>query len=207
MSLKIFATQPPGAARPLLEESAKLFRVAGDRHLLALPIDTLGLVALRQGDYAGARTSFEEALALSVARETGHKQFAAEALAHLGTVALRMGEYHESLSFYQQSLALNREQGYKYGIAEDLVGLAEVASLLEQPEQAAVLLGAVEALREARGISLPPLRRAEYDRTVEVIRAHLDEATFAQAWAQGRTMPPEQVIVEVLKMGDEAGKQ
>jgi len=184
----------PRAARSLLEESAALFRVAGDRHLLALPIDALGLVALRQGDYAGAQTHFEEALALSVARETGSKYSTADALAHLGTVALRMGEYHESLSFYQQSLALNREQGYKEGIAEDLAGVAEVASLLGQPEQAAQLLGAGEALREASNSSLPPLRRAEYERTVEGIRAQLDEATFAAARAKGRTMTLDAVL-------------
>ena len=45
----------PGAARSLLEESVSLFRVAGDRQRLVLPIDALGLVALQQGDYAGAR--------------------------------------------------------------------------------------------------------------------------------------------------------
>jgi predicted ATPase/DNA-binding CsgD family transcriptional regulator len=184
----------PGAARPLLEESAKLFRVAGDRQLLAVAIDALGLVALQQGDYAGARTSFEEALALSVARETGDKRLAADALGHLGTVALCRGEYHESLSCYQQSLALYREQGYKEGIVEDLAGVAEVASLLGQPEQAARLLGAVETLREASNIRLSPLRRAEYDRTVEGIRAQLDEATFAEAWKAGRVMPLEQAI-------------
>ncbi len=192
----------PRAARSLLEESAALFRVAGDRHLLALPIDALGLVALRQGDYAGAQTHFEEALALSVARETGSKYSTADALAHLGTVALRMGEYHESLSFYQQSLALNREQGYKEGIAEDLAGVAEVASLLGQPEQAAQLLGAGEALREASNSSLPPLRRAEYERTVEGIRAQLDEATFAAARAKGRTMTLDAVLaVQGAAMG------
>ena len=52
------------------------------------------------------------------------------------------------------------------GITEDLAGLAEVASLLGQPERAARLLGAVETLREESGMSLPPLRRAEYDRIV-----------------------------------------
>jgi len=190
----------PGAARPLLEESAKLFRVAGDWRLLAWPIDALGLVALRQGDYVDARTSFEEAL--SVARETGEKQHAADALAHLGTVALRRGEYRESLSFYQQSLALNREQGYKNGLVEDLAGLAEVASLLGQPEQAARLLGAVEALREASSIGLSPLRRIEYDRTVNGIRAQLDEATFAEAWKEGRAMPLDEVLAaqeEILR--------
>jgi DNA-binding NarL/FixJ family response regulator len=81
--------------------------------------------------------------------------------------------------------------------------LAEVASLLEQPERAARLLGAVEAVREARNISLPPLRRAEYDRTVEGIRASLDDAAFVKAWAQGRAMPLEQAIEEALETKDE----
>jgi DNA-binding CsgD family transcriptional regulator len=182
----------PGAARLHLEESVALFREAGDRHLMAWPLNALGLVALRQGDNAGARTYFEEALA--VGRETGSKHSTADALAHLGSVALRMGDYHESLSFYEQSLALNREQDYKEGIAEDLAGVAELASLLGQPEQAARLFGAVEALREASNIRLSPLRRAEHDPTVEGIRAQLDEATFAKAWAKGRTMTLEEVL-------------
>ena len=182
----------PAGARSLLEESVALLRVAGDRGILAFSLNTLGVMALRQGDDAGARTYFEEAL--SVGRETGSKHSTADALAHLGSVALRMGEYHESLSFYQQSLALNREQGYKEGIAEDLAGLAEVAGLLGQQEQAAVLLGAVEALREASNSSLPDLLRAEYDRTVEGIRAQFDEAAFAKAWAKGRTMTLEEVL-------------
>jgi predicted ATPase/DNA-binding CsgD family transcriptional regulator len=182
----------PEAARPLLEESAVLFRVAGDRPLLVLPLDALGLVALQQGDYAGARTHFEEAL--SAARETGSKKLAANALAHLGTVALRMGEYHESATLYQRSLALNREQGYKESLAEDLVGLAEVAGLLGHAEHAALLLGAVEALREASGIRLSPLNQAKYDHTVEGIRSHLDDATFAKAWKEGSSMPLDEVL-------------
>ena len=182
----------PVAARPLLEESLEQFRVVGDKQAVAHVINAMGLMALRQGDYARARTHFEQAL--SVARETGNKQYIADALAHLGTVSLRMGEYHESFSFYQQSLALNREQGYKYGIVEDLAAVAEVASLVGQPERAAYLFGAVEVLREMSGIRLSPLRRTEYDRTVEGLRAQLDDAAFGQAWAQGRSMPLEQVI-------------
>jgi predicted ATPase/DNA-binding CsgD family transcriptional regulator/Tfp pilus assembly protein PilF len=191
----------PVAARPLLEESAALFRVAGDRQRLAQSLNALGLVALRQGDYAGARSHFE--VALSVARETGAEQYLADALAHLGTVALRMGDYQQSAALYQQSLALNRTLlGNRDGIAEDLAGLAEVASLLGQPGRAAWLFGVVEALREASSISLPPLRRAAYDRAVEGIRAHLDEAAFAQAWAEGRAMPLEQAIAQAVETKD-----
>jgi predicted ATPase/DNA-binding CsgD family transcriptional regulator len=190
----------PGAARPLLEESAALLRVVGNKLVLALPIDALGQMALRQGDYAGAQTYFEEAL--SVARETGYKQFTADALAHLGTVALRMGEYHKASLYYQQSLVLNHEQGYQEGIVEDLAGLAEMASLLGQPERAVRLIGAVEALREASGIRLSPLRRSEYERAVECIRAQVDEAVFAVAWKEGRAMPLEQLVAQALETKD-----
>ena len=191
----------PIAARLLLEESAALFRVAGDRQLLAQSLNALGLVALRQGDYSSAHSHFEEAL--SVARETGAEQYLAEALTHLGTLALRVSDYQQSAALYQQSLALNRALGNRDGIAEDLAGLAELASLLGQSERAAQLFGAVEALREASNISLPPLRRAAYERTVGVIRAHLDEAAFAAAWAQGRAMPLEQVIAYASETKDE----
>jgi predicted ATPase/DNA-binding CsgD family transcriptional regulator/tetratricopeptide (TPR) repeat protein len=186
------------AARSLLEESAALFRVSGDQQRLALPVDMLGMVALRQGDYDAARTQFKEALA--VVQEMGDAQFMADALLHLGTVALRMGNAHESAALYQQSLALYRGQGYKDGIAEGLAGLAEVASLTGQPERAARLCGAVEALRESSHTSLPPLRRAAYDRIVEGIRTRLDDAAFAEALAQGRAIPLEQTISFALSL-------
>ena len=184
----------PLDARPLLKESVELFRMTGDRQLLAQSLDTLGMAALRKGDDSGARAQFEEAL--SVAQETGAEQFIADALAHLGTVALRMGDYQQAAALYGQSLAINGALGNRDGIAEDLAGVAAVANLVGQPERAAQLLGAVEALRKASAISLPPLRRAEYERTVEGIRAHLDEATFAAAWKAGRAMELSQVIAQ-----------
>ncbi len=190
----------PVAARPLLEESAALFR-AGNMQRLAMPLNTLGRVALRQGDDTGARAYCEEALA--VARATGDELFIAEALAQLGTVALHVGDSGQATELYQQSLTLIWTRGYRECIAEDLAGLAATASLLGQPERAARLFGAVEALREVSGIRLSPLPRADYDRAVEGIRAHLDEATFAQAWEKGRAMPLEQAIAEALATQDE----
>ncbi len=188
------------AASPLLEESVALFRVE-DRQRLALSLNALGLVALRQRDDAGARAHFEEAL--SVARETGDEFYIAEALTRLGTVAQRKGDYRRSEALFQQSLALIWIRGYRENIAEDLAGLAAAASLLGQPERAARLFGAVEALREVSGIRLSPRLSAEYDRTVEGIRSHLDEATFAQAWEKGYAMELSQAIAEALSTPDE----
>jgi ATP/maltotriose-dependent transcriptional regulator MalT len=192
-----------GAARSFLEESTHQFRIAGDSNLLRLAMNALGLVALHQEDYAAAQATFEEVLALPVARgETGYKKFTADALAYLGTVALRRGEYHRSLSYYQQSLVLNHEQGYQEGLIEDLAGLAEMASLLGQPERAARLLGAIKALREATGIRLSPLRQVEYERTLEGIRAQGDEAAFAAAWQEGRATPLEHLVAQAVEMND-----
>jgi DNA-binding NarL/FixJ family response regulator len=187
-------------AHSLIEESAVLFRGIEDRRYQMVSVDALGLVALRQGNYAAARAHFEEIL--GVAQEMGDEPFIANALAHLGIVALRVGDFPQAATFYQQSLALNREEGNRDGIVEDLAGLAEVASLLGQPGRATWLFGAVEALREVRGIRLAPLRRAEYDRIVESIRTHLDEATFVTAWKEGRTMPLEQAIADALETKD-----
>jgi hypothetical protein len=39
---------------------------------------------------------------------------------------------------------------------------------------------------------------AEYDRTVAAVRAQLDEATFAAAWAAGRTMTLDEAIAEAI---------
>jgi predicted ATPase/DNA-binding CsgD family transcriptional regulator len=190
----------PVAARAFLEESVALFRVAGDRQRLVLPIDALGLVALQQGDHVGARARFEEALAL--AREAGDEPFIADALARLGTVSLRESDYQQAAELYRQSLALNRVLGNRDGIAENLAGLAEVAVLSGQPERAAQLLGTVEAVRETHQIELVPLRRAEYDRTVEGIRTHLGDVALAQAWSRGRAMELSQAIAVALEMKD-----
>jgi DNA-binding NarL/FixJ family response regulator len=49
-------------------------------------------------------------------------------------------------------------------------------------------------MRESIHAPLPPIDRADYDRLVGTVRAQLDEAAFAAAWAEGRTMTAEQAL-------------
>jgi hypothetical protein len=67
-----------------------------------------------------------------------------------------------------------------------------------QPVQAARLFGAAEALREAIGLSRQSDERAAYDRSVAAVRAQLESATFAAAWAEGHRVPLDQAISEAL---------
>jgi DNA-binding NarL/FixJ family response regulator len=67
-----------------------------------------------------------------------------------------------------------------------------------QPERAARLYGAAEALREAIGIPLPPYHRPEYEREVAVTREALGEDRFAAAYAAGRALSIDEAVAEAL---------
>jgi DNA-binding NarL/FixJ family response regulator len=75
--------------------------------------------------------------------------------------------------------------------------LADIVARQGERVWAARLWGAAEALRQHIGAPLPPVYRADYERSVAAARAHLGEKPFAAAWAQGRTMTPEQVFAAV----------
>jgi DNA-binding CsgD family transcriptional regulator len=97
-------------------------------------------------------------------------------------------------ALYEQSLAIVKEGNYKWDIALFLEGLAGVVTAQGEPAWAARLYGAVEALRDALSVPIPPVYRAEYERSVAATRAQLGEKAFAAAWAEGRTMTPEQAL-------------
>ena len=61
------------------------------------------------------------------------------------------------------------------------------------------MFGAVEAIRETIGLPLPPRERARHDRHIAAVRDALGPEPFAIAWAQGRTMPFDQVIAYALE--------
>ncbi len=54
--------------------------------------------------------------------------------------------------------------------------------------------GAAETLRETSGAPIPPVERPAYESSVTAACAQLGEKPFATAWAEGRTMTPEQVL-------------
>jgi hypothetical protein len=65
-------------------------------------------------------------------------------------------------------------------------------------------LSAAETLLNTSGLSLAawPDVHADYERYVAAVRAQLDEATFAAAWAAGRAMSLEQVVTDARSLGD-----
>jgi predicted ATPase/class 3 adenylate cyclase len=84
-----------------------------------------GHLAHNLGDYATARTRFEESLALW--RDLGNQQGIATSLNDLGWVASSQGDFAAAHSLSQESLVLWREIGNQQGIATSLHNLGFVA--------------------------------------------------------------------------------
>jgi hypothetical protein len=79
------------------------------------------------------------------------------------------------------------------------VGLAGVAAAEGQPERAARLLGAAQALIENTDAVIGPAERIEVERDLSAVRTQVGEATFTSAWAEGRAMTLEQAIAYALE--------
>jgi DNA-binding CsgD family transcriptional regulator len=127
-------------------------------------------------------------------KDMGHRHGTAESLAVLGKVVATQGDYAAARTLYEESLALSEDLGEQWVIAACLVGLGKVVAAQRQLAWAVQLWGAAAASRDAHGVSIPPVERAEYERSISTSRVHLGERAFATAWAQGRSMTPEQAL-------------
>ncbi len=182
----------PATIRALLEESLALSREVGDKEGIETFFFLSGQLALNQGDIATARRLSEKSLVIN--REIGNRKNTSESLFLLARVEARQGDNMAARAFYEQSLAIAKEGNSKIDIDLHLEGLAGVVAVQGEPAWAARLYGAAEALRVDNGIPIQPVYRAEYERSVSATRTQLGEQAFAAAWAEGRTMTPEQAL-------------
>jgi len=139
-------------------------------------------------------SAYEEALSLFHA--VGDRQWIADILDCLGDIDCDRGQRVAALDRYSEALQLWWELKDGWGIADALVGFVDVAASTGEPERAAQLLGAAEALYERAGISVPPFDRPNYERGLKATRAQLGEERFAALRAEGRTWTAEQAIDE-----------
>jgi predicted ATPase/class 3 adenylate cyclase/Tfp pilus assembly protein PilF len=117
-----------GHLREGQEWLARLLGLAGEAPRMVARAKVLagaGHMAHNLGDYAAARTLFEEGLTLW--REIGDQQGTATSLNDLGWVALIQGDCAVARTLSQESLALWREIGDQQGIATSLHNLGWVA--------------------------------------------------------------------------------
>src|SRR6185436_9989741 len=111
-----------------------------------------------------AKEYYEEAL--KIFRHLRHKSFETILLSELGHVARATGKVSAAKELYRQSLAQFQDQGHRPAIAHELECFAFVAIAEEEPQRAAKLFGAAEALRERVDARMQDLEYVEYDNAV-----------------------------------------
>src|SRR5206468_2937904 len=103
-------------------------------------------VAYQQGDLERAAAQHEEALSLSLG--LADRRGVAASLNGLGTVMHAQGDLGRAAARLRESLLLSHKIGTRWLVIGNLESLAWVAVAKAQPQRAARLGGAAEALRE-----------------------------------------------------------
>jgi DNA-binding CsgD family transcriptional regulator/tetratricopeptide (TPR) repeat protein len=182
--------------KELFQEGIGLARELSYASALARFLLSLGYVLLLEGDYERGAALNEEAVA--VFREHGYKGTFELALDNLGWAALLQGDYDRARTSYQESLTLCKELGTKWTASESLDGMACIAAAEGEAVRAARLFGAARGLYEAGGYHHMPEEDAVREPYLADARSRLDEASWEEAWAEGRAMSMEQAIEYAL---------
>jgi non-specific serine/threonine protein kinase len=164
--------------------------------MVALILSGLGELAVRQAQYNRATRLLEESLALR--REQGHKWGIGAALGTLGWVAMCQRDFKRMKAMLGESLSVRMETGHQGGTAWCLEKLAEAAHLQGRSETAAKILGAAAALRAPIGSVIDPADQPVYERLIAELRSTMRDGAFDAYWAQGQSLPLDEVINEAL---------
>ncbi len=175
----------------MMQEGLTFARELGDKRFLADGLNNLGYTVFLQGDLAQAEAMAKEAL--TIARELGHKPSLVTTLGTLADIVLAQGNAKQAEALYLESFSLALKDGYVVWAGYSLIGLVRVAQAQGKYVRAVRLLGAAESLIDVNK-HLAPVELVAYERDVANLRAKLGEEVFAAAWAQGRSMTPEQAL-------------
>ncbi len=159
------------------------FRELGDVEGAAWSLISLGTVARYQGDVERASVLLSESLALS--EGIGFREGTAWSVEQLGLLAAVDGD-PAAISLLRRSLELHSELRDRWRMSSVLEDLAAIAIAQGNAGQAARLLGAAEAIREAIGTVIAPCERLQHNQTTKAVRTALGDEAFDTALRQGQ---------------------
>jgi tetratricopeptide (TPR) repeat protein len=181
-----------GRAEALLTEALAGFTERGMTPWEAMSRFWLSNVAVQRHEYNQARTLLEEALRLQ--QRTGWGSGKALVLGNLAWVASLQGDLDRAEEISREALRLGWESSDLLTIVQQLVQLAAIAVERGDGSRAARLGGAAFALGETIGLDIRTSDHPDLDAAVMNL---LGEA-FAPAWHAGRSLTPEEAVIDAL---------
>jgi len=196
-----FAQDDPLRADALVEEGLEQARATHYQMGIAFSLYLLGRFALARNDAIKAQSRLEESL--TIFEVFGLQLNIAQVLTWLAGTALAQGEKEKAGTLCESSLARFRQMDEQESMAFCLQEWGCIVARRGESAWAAQLWGAAEtlggAVRSSRSFDLFTLftalgEHADYEHMKTTVQAELGEQAFAQTWAQGRAMTPEQAI-------------
>jgi predicted ATPase/class 3 adenylate cyclase len=184
-------------ARQHWEESERLFREAGDSFQALMTTRMLAWAYDELGESHRARGLMQDVL--QQARAAQDKHVEVHALESLAIDAALEGRIEDATSLLGQAWKLNRDLGDRFRTAILVCRFAQVLGFAGRAEVAARVLAAGEKLYEEMGGSPMGWLQRGNDQALTLIRAELDEATFAEAYDQGASLTADEAVALALE--------
>jgi non-specific serine/threonine protein kinase len=173
-------------AEAYFAESLAIFRAFGNRRQEAFALHNLGMASYHRRDRAEAHRHYQASLAIK--QTLGDSWGIASTFVYLAQVTCAEGNLAATRERLERSYSLRHELDDKQGLIEVFEGCAALAVAQRRTENAAVLLGAAQALRQEHGFFHHTADRAECERSIAAARQALPGEAFATAWARGQAM-------------------
>jgi predicted ATPase len=183
-------------ALPFFEASLDVFRRLSDDHYLLLAMDGVAWMLRMLGDRERSTRLYEETLAR--ARASGDPQVVALQLWQLAGLAAKEGRTKEALAMLREALVLNRDEGYREGVAEVMVVIACTLQDASAPAAVPALLAAAARLREEIGGGSGWVGDT-IERRSGSLRDSLGDAAFEAAWERSRALTTDEAIALALE--------
>jgi tetratricopeptide (TPR) repeat protein len=157
----------------------------------------LGFAARRDGQLDTAETLLQTLLATATRQiaEDGRPLYLPGVLVELGYLEELRGDLVAAAAHHSRAFTVAQQLDAARDAAQALGGLAG-ACAANDPERAALLLGASVAAREATRTRLPPADRGDLDRALTAARTALGGAAFTAAFHRGRDLSPHEAFAQ-----------
>jgi predicted ATPase/DNA-binding SARP family transcriptional activator len=179
------------------QEALALERELNNRKNTAVLLRALSAIACLEGDYHEARATLEAGLVLS--RELAWQQGIGRMLYSLAFAEQLAGHIVRAGELYKESLPLCIAYGDKIDVVSMLDGIAQLAALRGNFENAAHLFGASAQGGETDNSALWYVMRPEHERWIQLVRESLGGERFAALEQAGHILALEQAIEFALQ--------
>ena len=187
-------------AGSMLQQGLDLARKRDDRWYMLHALHGLAHVAMARNDLETARRFVVDSL--TIARALGERWALAITLTIYALIELLRDDDDNAEMLLRECTTLSIELHDPFTTAYSLTGLAVIAGRRGDGERMAHLAGAADELRETTALDIAlTVWRALFEKDVGAVREEMGPDEFDLAYAQGRSMRPEDLVGEETRIG------